>query len=374
MKFSNEPRLFEIAAGFAIEGRILSVVPYGNGHIHQTFRVVTTEKAYILQRLNPLLFPEPEKLMISIVGVCEHLRGKILARGGNPLRETLTPVPTKTAGWLIRDSEASWRVFRFIEDSVCHETIDDTDLFRKVGEALGRFTSDLSDYDPGRLYVNFPGFHDTPARFRQFLEAMEKAEKERIDGAGTEIIFVLQNENLAHGLAEDLRDGILPLRVVHNDTKLNNVLFDGSSGRALAVIDFDTIMPGTPCHDFGDAIRFGCNLATEDEPDLSKVLFSIERFRAFARGYLRGSRNFLTEAERLRLVSGALTITYENGLRFLTDHLVGDRYYRIDRPGQNLDRCRTQFRMLEAMKTLKPRLETIVEDEYQKIISLESGG
>jgi len=334
MKLPDESGLFRIARGFAVEGRILSVVPHGNGHIHQTYRVVTTKKTFILQRLNPTLFPKPEKLMVSIVGVCQHLRKKILARGGNPLRETLTPVPSKTGGWLIRDPEASWRLYRFIEDSVCHETTDDPELFRKAGEALGRFTSDLSDYDPGHLYVNFPGFHDTPARFRQFLEAMEKAEKERMDGAETEISFALQNENLAQGLAEDLRNGILPLRVVHNDTKLNNVLFDASSGRALAVIDFDTIMPGTPCHDFGDAIRFGCNIAGEDEPDLAKVGFSINRFRAFSQGYLRGSREYLTEVERHRLVSGALTITYENGLRFLSDHLVGDRYYRIERPGQ----------------------------------------
>lgn len=339
------------ASGFALEGEIESLARYGDGHINDTFRVKTTGGDYILQRISAAAFPHPDQVMENISRVTAFLTRAILARGGDPLRETLTLVPLKTGeSFYVDDEGGTWRTYLFIDDTISYNLPENEAVFRSAAQAFGAFALSLCDYPADTLHETIAHFHDTPARFVQLEDAIARDAAGRAGEVGAEIAFARAREPFTHVLVDQLAAGKLPLRVTHNDTKLNNVLMDAKTREGLCVIDLDTVMPGLCAYDFGDAIRFGGNTALEDERDLSKVTLSLPMFAAYAQGYLEKAAPILNAAEIDSLALGAKMMTYECGIRFLADYLNGDVYFHTAYPEHNLVRARNQFRLVEHME------------------------
>lgn len=346
--------LVSALAHFKIDGKLLTVEPYGEGHINETYLAVYDaggeQKRYILQKINSNLFNPVEKLMENISGVTNFLREKIIARGGDADRKCLTLVLT-VDGATFYKSEASeyFRVYKFIEHTVCLQKIEKPEHFYNSAVAFGEFMNELSEYDASKIYEILPNFHNTPKRYNDFLAAVDKDEFNRAKDCEKEIEFFKSHEELYPAITNLLNSGKIPLRVTHNDTKLNNVLLDLKSGKPVAVIDLDTIMPGSLLYDFGDSIRFGCNSALEDEPDLSKVYFREDLYKVYVDGYMSKVGASITETEKENLPIGAILMTMECGMRFLADYLSGDVYFKTHRSGQNLDRARTQIKLASDM-------------------------
>ncbi len=322
---------------------------YGHGHINETYRVLTAGGGdYILQKVNRGVFKHPEQVMENIALVTEHIGKKLQAKGQDPLRGTLHLCKTDDGKHYYIDADGElWRVFDFVRDSLAIQMPRSTEEFASAGRAFGEFAAMLSDFPAEKLYDVIPQFHDTPKRYRDFLAAVERDVCGRAAEVKTEIEFYRARADYYHTLMRAHERGELPLRVTHNDTKINNILFDANSGAPLCVIDLDTVMPGFTVNDFGDAIRFGASTAAEDEVDLSKVHFSVEKYKAYAAAYLAGAGDGLVPAERTMLRDGALMMMLECGMRFLTDYLSGDTYFRTTREKHNLDRTRTQIRLAE---------------------------
>ena len=326
---------------------------YGAGHINDTFAVWAADhsRRWILQRINTDTFTDPAGLMENVTGVTSYLRREILARGGDPDRETLNVVPTREGKPYYTDCEGgAWRAYLFVEGTVCLQKVENERDFYTVAETFGNFQNQLAGYPAATLHETIARFHDTPNRYANFEKALAADVMGRAREIGPEIAFIRAREADCHVLMDQLAAGVLPLRVTHNDTKLNNVLIDQATGKGICVIDLDTVMPGLSAYDFGDSIRFGANDCAEDEPDQSKVHFSLHLYEVFARGYLAAAGSAMTEAERRSLPWGARLMTLECGIRFLTDYLEGDHYFKISRPAQNLDRARTQFTLVEGME------------------------
>lgn len=367
----------EVTARFAIEGRLLEKRPYGNGHINDTFllRYETPEggeKKYILQRMNHTIFRNPRQLMENIVNVTEYLREKILAQGGDAERETLYVVRAKNGAPYETDSSGNyWRVFLFIEGTLCLEQVESEKDFYDSGAAFGKFQRMLAGYHAEDLHETIPRFHHTPSRFADFKKAVEEDRMGRAALAAKEIAFAMEREKEVSVLTDLLQKGELPLRVTHNDTKLNNILFDAKTKKALCIIDLDTVMPGLSLYDFGDAIRFGASTGAEDERDLDKVELDLALFEAFARGFLKGCGGSLTNKEVEMLPTGAKLMTFECGIRFLADFLEGDVYYKIHREHHNLDRAGTQFKLVADMEKKWGRMEEIIEKTKKESGSYE---
>lgn len=362
-----------LAKLFALDGELQSIHPYGDGHINDTFRVITSapdgEHRYILQRISPSAFHEPVKVMQNIVGVTAFLKASIAARGGDPLRETLTLVPLKNGDYYHIDEQGGcWRTYLFIRDTHSHSAAQSEAVFRASGQAFGAFQLALSDYPAHTLHETIPDFHNTPARYAQLKSAIKAASGERLQEAAADIAFAREREHFTHMLTDQLSDGTLALRVTHNDTKLNNVLMDAKTGEALCVIDLDTVMPGLCAYDFGDAMRFGANKADESESDLSKVGLSLPMFEAYADGYLEKAAHILTDAELESLPIGARLITLECGMRFLADYLNGDIYFHIAYPTHNLVRARNQFALVADMEKYGQEMRSIVLRTAKKYI------
>ncbi|MGI6238510.1 MAG: phosphotransferase enzyme family protein [Christensenellales bacterium] len=334
-----------IADIFQISGEVRDIRPYGNGHINETYLVATDSARYILQRINNAIFRDVEALMRNISAVTAHLA----ARDPDP-RHVLTLVQTKAGASYAHVDGGFYRMYVFIEDSLCLESAQSAADFEASARAFGDFQNRLSDFPAHTLTETIPRFHDTPDRYRIFKDAVAADPLGRARDAAREIDFALAREADA-GIMTGMRArGELPLRVTHNDTKLNNVLFDIRTRAPLCVIDLDTVMPGLAGNDFGDSIRFGASTAAEDERDLGKVRFSMPLFDAYARGYLAACGAGLTPSEIATLPMGAKLMTLECGVRFLTDHLLGDVYFKIHREHHNLDRCRTQFKLAGEME------------------------
>ncbi len=318
---------------------------YGNGHINDTYLVTSGD--YILQRINTGIFKNPKELMDNIDHVTSFLREKIVAEGGNPERETLTIIPTKDGEKYYRaDEENVFRMYKFIDHTKSIEGSNALEDLYEAGVGYGHFQRMLADFPIDKLYETIPDFHNTPKRVEALKEAIKNDAAGRAAGVQDEIRFALENAAWADTVTAGIEKGTIPLRVTHNDTKINNILFDETTGKAVCVIDLDTIMPGSMLYDFGDALRMGGSTAAEDETDLEKVWFNIECYQAFAKGYLSEMKEFLTPSELELLPFAVKLMTYECGIRFLTDYLNGDTYFKIHRPNHNLDRARNQFKLV----------------------------
>lgn len=351
----------ELISQFNLESEALSALPYGNGHINNTFLVTTVSGCqYIMQRINNRVFPDAAVLMDNIVNVTSYLKEKITAEGRNPERETLTVIMTKEGKPYYTDADGSaWRMYIFIADAVTFEQVEDTEIFAQCGYACGRFQAMLADYPAEQLHEVLPDFHNTPKRYMDFERAVKEDICSRACGVKTEIAFLRARKEEMSVLYTMLDSGELPLRVTHNDTKLNNVIFDRATHKALGLIDLDTVMPGLSAYDFGDAIRSGASTAAEDEKDIRKVSLSLELYRAYAEGFLKGCGGQLTEKELEMLPMGAKIMTIECGMRFLTDYLQGDVYYKTDYAEHNLVRCRTQLALVADMEKKWEQMITI---------------
>lgn len=339
--------MLEQARVFDWDGEAVSAQRYGNGHINLTYLVVTDAgKRYILQRVNDNVFRDPEALMGNITAVTTHLQ-KMAA---DP-RGAVKLIPTKDGRqWFYDRDGAVWRAMGFVEGSICLEQAASSDDFRESAVAFGGFQRMLGDFPAHTLAETIPYFHHTPRRFAALHQAIKDDAMGRAGDVRREIDFAMQREAYAAKLVNLQQSGDLPLRVTHNDTKLNNVLFDSRTRKALCVIDLDTVMPGLAVNDYGDSIRFGASTAAEDETDLERVEMSMELFEAYTQGFLWACGDELTDCEVDCLCDGAKMMTLECGVRFLTDYLAGDTYFRIHRPEHNLERCRTQFKLAADME------------------------
>jgi len=347
----SEHILREAAAAFDFGAPIAEICRYGSGHVNDTFRVVTGNDIFILQRINEVAFHNPDQVMANVVGVTEYLGEQIRKAGGDRSREALEIIHPRNGELYYKDSEGgAWRVFPFIRDIDCYDSVETPELFEASARAFGKFQRMLDGYPAETLYETIPNFHNTEDRLAKLKQAVAADVMGRASECVEEIRFAMEREADCSVAVRALREGALPLRVTHNDTKLNNVLIDKITGEGICIVDLDTTMPGLSIYDFGDAIRFGANHAAEDEKDLSKVNFDIDLFEAYTRGYLAGVGNTLTLAELDYLPWGAKLMTLECGIRFLTDYLQGDVYFHIEHPEQNLDRCRTQFKLVRDME------------------------
>lgn len=361
-----------IAAFFADNSNLIEKCPYGNGHINDTFLLryktpENIEKKYILQRMNHNIFKNPQQLMENVVHITEYLRQTILSQGGDPDRETLNVWKTLDgANWYQDSNKNYWRVFPFIENSICLEKVESEKDFYDSAVAFGNFQKMLADFPVQTLHETIPNFHNTVSRFQDFKKAIQEADKNRATLAKAEIAFALDREQDASILTDLLAKGKLPLRVTHNDTKLNNILLDADTHKALCIIDLDTVMPGLSLYDFGDSIRFGASTGAEDEPDLSKVELDLSLFEVFTKGYLEGCAGSLTKTEIELLPVGAKLMTFECGIRFLADFLTGDHYFKVHRENHNLDRARTQFKLVADMEAKWNEMQSIV-NKYQTL-------
>ena len=316
-------------------------------------------RCYILQKINHHTFRDVAGLMENIELVTEHLRRK----SPDP-RSVLTLIRTKDGKSYLEADDGYWRVFRFVEDSICLQQPESDADFYESAVGFGTFQQLLSDFPAEKLHETIPNFHNTPDRYRAFHETLTRDPMHRAAQVQPEIEFALARQAEMAALQNALDAGELPLRVTHNDTKLNNVLFDAKTRRALCIIDLDTVMPGSALYDYGDSIRFGAATAAEDERELDKMEMSLERFRVFTRGYVRACPG-LTQKELELLPLGAKVMTMECGVRFLTDHIDGDNYFSIHREGQNLDRARTQFKLVADMERKWDKMKEIVNEEVQ---------
>ena len=347
--------LNEVLAAFGFPATLVGAVRYGQGHINDTFCVLCQPQEgdcirFILQGLSKAAFPRQDELMENFIGITSHLRKKIIANGGDPLRETLSLVKTKDGKDYYTDATGkAWRLTPFIENTDCYQSAT-PELFEASARAFGRFQYLLSDYPAETLHESIVNFHNTEDRFAKFEAALAADKMGRAKEVEAEVKFAMDRKADCSVALQALREGKLPLRVTHNDTKLNNILIDRDTKEGICVIDLDTTMPGLSINDFGDSIRFGANHSKEDEKDLSKVNFDIELYEAYTRGFLEGAQGGLTAAELEYLPWGAKLMTLECGIRFLTDYLDGDHYFRIHYPEQNLDRTRTQFKLVADME------------------------
>ena len=355
-----------ICEEFKIEGRVVSISPYGNGHINDTYLVITdvsgSEKKYILQRINKNVFKQPDLLMANMAAVTKYLSGKISEANGDPMRETLNIIKTTKNDDCFVDAEGEyWRMLVYVVDNKCYDRVETPEQFYLSAVAFGNFQYMLKDFPADTLHETIKDFHNTPDRFRKFTEAVKGDVKGRLSSVLSEVEFVKQREAFCHTLENAHAEGKLPLKVTHNDTKLNNILFDAKNGKALCIIDLDTIMPGYSVNDFGDSIRFGATTAAEDEADLSLVNFDIELYEMYVKGFIEGAKGGLTDGELELLPIGAIMMTLEVGMRFLTDYLEGDTYFKISREHHNLDRARNQFKLVADMESKLDLMNKIVE-------------
>ena len=361
-----EERLQEALAAFDFGAPVVGALRYGKGHINDTFVVHTQPedlccRRFILQRMSAAAFKRPDQLMENIIGVTEYLGRQIAAQGGDRDREAMRVLRPRSGEPYFTDSAGgAWRVYPFVEHTICYQSAETPELFAASGRAFGRFQRLLGDYPAETLHETIPRFHDTEDRLARFRAAAAADPLGRVKNCGPEIDFVRKREADCSVALDALRAGKLPLRVTHNDTKLNNVLMDEKTREGVCVIDLDTVMPGLVLYDFGDSIRFGANHCAEDETDLSKVNLDVDLFAAYTAAFLEGVGGALTNTEIEYLPWGAKLMTLECGIRFLTDYIEGDHYFHTGREGQNLDRCRTQFKLVEDMEAHWEELAAIV--------------
>jgi hypothetical protein len=350
-----QPMIQTIASEFCIDGDLVEVTPLGHGHINDTF-VATYRHAgrptrYVHQRINQHVFHDPEAVMDNIARVTQHIRAKLLAAGATDVaRRVLTLVPARDGGAFHRAADGSyWRTYLFIENAHICDVVETPQQAYQVGLAFGQFQQQLADLPAPRLAETIPHFHDTPQRFVKLEQSIARDAVNRVAQAKPEIEFALRHKEMTGMLLDLHARGAIPERITHNDTKFNNVMLDDATGKALCVLDLDTVMPGLALYDFGDMVRTATCACAEDETDLSKVRMEMPMFEALARGYLAAVGSVLNDTEKRHLAFAGKLMTFEVGIRFLTDHLEGDHYFKVHRPAHNLDRCRNQFALVESI-------------------------
>ncbi len=352
----------KIAECFALPTAIAAIKPLGNGLINHTYLVTCEDGTrYVLQRINQNVFGEPARLMENFAGVCRFLEKKIAAEGGDPARECVRPVSTLDGkDFFYSPEDGYWRINAYVE-GVAYDVPDRKGLLYEAARAFGQFQRRLSDYPADTLHETIPNFHHTPTRYAAFEAALARDAAGRAASMSAEIDALKRLSPYANAITAKLEDGTIPLRVTHNDTKLNNVLFDAETDKATCVIDLDTVMPGSLLYDFGDALRFAGNRTAEDAPDLSRVVFDLDRYEEYVSGFLVGVGDAITETEREMLPLSVLVITYEQALRFMTDYLDGDVYYQMRYPEHNYDRTRAQIRLAEDILSKLDDMKVITE-------------
>ncbi len=348
----NYTKECDVVQQFAIEGCPTRIAPYGEGHINSTFLVETTKAKYILQRINTIVFKKPENVMSNILAVTECIRGK----GA----ETLNVIKTLSGEPMLKTADGCYRVYDFIGNSLTLQKADTQEVFENAGYSFGEFQKLLSDFDASVLFETIERFHDTPNRFKNFKKSVASDKSGRLEQCEKEVSFVMERENTYGKIVKALEDKKIPLRVTHNDTKLNNILMDPVTLKGKAVIDLDTVMPGSMLYDFGDSIRFGASTAAEDEKDLTKVHFDIELFKSYAKGFCRALGDSITEEEKHLLPYSAYLMTMECGMRFLADFIDGDIYFATKYPEHNLVRARTQFKLASEMQQRMEDMKSII--------------
>ena len=358
---SREHNIEAVARQFQMGGELVSAAPYGAGHINDTYCVTLHDKGlpgrYILQRINHSVFQNPIAVMENIQRVTSHLAAKVLFEPERD-RLVLSLVPARDGPTWHVDSDGNyWRAYRFIEEAHSYDAIETDEQAFEGAKAIGRFQQLLVDLPAPRLHETIKNFHNTPMRFKALEDAIATDLAGRVREAGPEIVFALSRKAIGSILLE----ANLPERITHNDTKFNNVLIDDATGQGICVIDLDTVMPGLALHDFGDLVRTATSPVNEDERDLSKVTMRLSMFEAIVRGYLSSAGGFLTKEEKQYLVFSGKLMTFEQGIRFLTDFLSGDAYYKVHRKEQNLDRCRTQFKLMDSIERQEAEMSRIVE-------------
>ena len=368
----NDYNLSELINAFTFEGEFAEAKRINDGHINNTFVFNFKDgdklHRYLVQELNTNIFRNPVGVMGNIAGVTRFLREKVIAEGGDPERECLYVYGTKDGKDYYIDGEGRfWRCFNFIYDAHSVQTIENPEVFAASGKAFGKFQCMLADYPGETLVETIPNFHNTVSRFADFKKAVEDNLSGRKDTCKEETEFILKREPDCSILVDLLEKGELPLRVTHNDTKLNNVMFDNATNEGICVVDLDTVMPGLSLYDFGDAIRFGASTAAEDEKDLDKVHFSPEYFAAYAEGYLSEAGKSLTKKEIEYLPFSSKLMTLECGMRFLGDYINGDTYFKTEYPEHNLVRARTQLKLVEEMEQQMDNMKAIVKSVCEKL-------
>ncbi len=352
-----------ILLAFDLQGTFQSAAPFGSGHINDTYLVEIAEPTskVVLQRINHQIFKDPVALMANIFRVTEHLRARARGAGEDVDRATLEFFKTRDGKELLCLPDGTfWRLAKLIEGARTYDQVESLHHVVCGSRAFGRFQQLMSDFPAEQLTETIPDFHHTPKRLEALKAAIAKDAAGRLKEVAQEVAYALDRKSEAGRIVGHMAAGEIPLRVTHNDTKFNNVMIDDVTGNAVCVIDLDTVMPGSALYDFGDSVRSGANSAAEDEPDLEKVALDMRTFEAFVEGYLDSARSFLVPLEIELLPFSAWLLTYECGVRFLTDHLNGDTYFRIHRPGHNLDRARNQFKLCQDMEARVDEMKAVV--------------
>jgi len=372
MPLYQEKQLTQVSRQFQIYGDILYAEPCKIGHINETYMATYNQGGtlarYIHQKVNQTVFRQPEEVMDNLVRVTSHLRERLVSEGARDVtRKALTVIPARNGQSFYRDDAGEyWRTFVFVERAQTFESVQTPRQACEAGKAFGRFQHLVVDLPGARLHETIPHFHNTRRRFDRLREAVAADQYNRARVAAAEVRFALGQEPMVDLLLNGLANGELPERVTHNDTKFNNVMLDWETGEALCVLDLDTVMPGLVLYDFGDMVRTTTSPTLEDERDLGKVCMQLPMFEALIAGYLEATAPFISAAERAQLVLSGKLITYTIGIRFLTDFLSGDKYFRIHRPEHNLDRCRTQFKLVQSITEQEEAMQKLVESAWAK--------
>ncbi len=372
-KRDKNSEIKDICKNFRFDGTYVGYEAIGSGHINDTYLVTFldtkgTKSKYTLQRINNYVFKDPEKLMENIVNVTSHIRKKIGDEGGDVLREVLTVISTyEDKSFYLDPAGNYWRAYIYIDGARAYQESSDPIYFYESAKSFGKFQRQLADFPADKLHETIVDFHNTPARLARIEEAIDNNLAGRSDKVQEEINFALNRREDTRILTDLLAEEKLPLRVTHNDTKLNNVLIDDASQKGICVIDLDTVMPGLIHYDFGDSIRFGASTAAEDEKDLSKVMCDLDLFETYTLGFLEGMGDALTPTEIKYLAFSAILLTLELGMRFLADYLDGDKYFKTAYSQHNLDRCKTQFKLVSDMEGKREQMEEIVYKTAEKL-------
>ncbi len=363
----NTEKALDIFRHFAVDDEVAEIRPFGGGHINDTYLVTTSGGKYTLQRLNHEVFTQPEQVMHNIALITEHLAAKIKAAGGDPMRETLNMIRTRDGSTHYYEEDAGYfRVFTFVDGARSYPKVEQPVHFYNAAKAFGKFQQMLADFPAADLHETIPNFHHPVSRYNDLMTAVEKDIAGRRGLVEKEIAFAVARKDKCELIIKAIEAGEVPVRVTHNDTKYDNILIDDETGEGICIIDLDTVMPGSMLYDYGDSLRFGTNAGAEDDQDLSRVYCDLELFEQFTKGYLEVLGKSLTEKEIELMPLAGQIITLECGMRFLTDYLNGDTYFRIHRPDHNLDRARAQFKLVEDMEARCDEMMAIV-NKYKEI-------